>query len=504
MTRSFKNAVSVILGVAIGISVVLVYREITTTRVCVYFTNDVHGHILPVSGTGGAAVLSNYLKGRKKPYLLLDAGDIFQGTPEGDLTNGEVCIRIMNELGYQAATVGNHEFDKGQERLKKFIDMANFPFLGANVIDTATKETVEWLKPYEIFEIKGVRIGVLGLTTSAMPFITMPEVRKGLEFADEAETAKKYLPEIRKKADVVIALTHIGLARKGEFRDDVYLAKNVPGIDAILGGHTHTRLYRPIYAGRTLIAQAGSYGNYVGKITIKMREHKLTGINYELVNLSVKKFGEDAEMKNDIAEFTKDITALMDKKVGVSVEKLGSNLSGRLEKNGELPLGDWQADVFRKMTGSDIAFQNIGGIRAAVPKGDVTYRDIYELSPFGNTIYTMMLTGKQVKDILEKSVSGRFGILQVSGLAFRYDLNRKEGERVVEISIGGSPLKPKKYYKAATNAFIAKGGDDFETFTKGGEITDTGMVDRDVEIQYLLKNPEIKAQIDGRIVNVTK
>ncbi len=339
MKRSFKNTVSIIIGVAIGISAVLIYREITTTRISVYFTNDVHGHIFSESGRVGAAVLSNYLKGRKKPYLLLDAGDIFQGTPESDLTNGEVCVRTMNELGYQAATVGNHEFDKGQERLKKLIDMANFPFLGANVIDTATKETVEWLKPYDIFEIKGVKIAVLGLTTSSMQFISMPESRKGLEFSDEAETAKKYLPEIRKKADVVIALTHIGLARKGEFRDDVYLAKNAAGIDVILGGHTHTRLYRPIYAGNTVIAQAGAHGDCVGKITLKVRGHKLTGVNYKLVELSVKKFGEDAEMKSSLAEFTKEITALMDKKVGISVEKLSGNFSGKQGKNGELPLG---------------------------------------------------------------------------------------------------------------------------------------------------------------------
>ena len=504
MKKSFKNKVTVAIAVLIGIAAVLLYRDITSTKIAIYFTNDVHGHIFADKGTGGAAVLSNYLKKQKKPYLLFDAGDIFQGTPEGDLTDGKISIRIMNELGYHAAALGNHEFDKGCKKLDKLMDMASFPFLGANVVDTGTKETVKWLKPYDIFEIKGVRIGVLGLTTSAMPYITMPEVRKGLDFADEAETAKKYLPEIRKKADVVIALTHIGLAQKDEFKDDVYLAKNVEGIDVIIGGHTHTRLYKAKTVGKTVIVQAGSYGNCVGKITLKVREHKITGIGYKLVTLSVKSFGEDEEMKNNIAELTKDITKMMDKKVGTSDEKLKNNLTGKQKKNGELPLGNWQTDVFRALTGCDIAFQNIGGIRSSIPKGNITYRNIYELSPFGNTIYTMLLTGVQIKEILEKSVSGRFGILQVSGLKFKYDLNKKEGERVVEITVNNAPIKNKKYYSVATNSFVAKGGDGFDTFLKGKKILDTGMVDRDVQLEYLVKHPKIKAGIEGRIVNVTK
>src|SRR3989339_280114 len=180
-----------VLSVGLGVAGYFLYVRLTTTSITVYHTNDVHGHI------ENSAVLSNFLKSQKKPFVLLDAGDIFQGTPEGDLTNGEAVIKIMNELGYDAMTVGNHEFDKGQKQLKKLIEMANFSVLGANVIDKRTRQIVKWLEPYYIKEIYGVKIGVLGLTTSAMSYLTMPEVRKGLEFQRETDVAKKYIPELK-------------------------------------------------------------------------------------------------------------------------------------------------------------------------------------------------------------------------------------------------------------------------------------------------------------------
>jgi 2',3'-cyclic-nucleotide 2'-phosphodiesterase (5'-nucleotidase family) len=207
-------------------------------------------------------------------------------------------------------------------------------------------------------------------------------------------------------------------------------------------------------------------------------------------------------MKKYISELTGSIAAEMGRVVGSSPKQLPNNLRGSLRKNGELPLGNWQADVFRAMTGSDIAFQNVGGIRSSIPAGDVTYRNIYELSPFGNTIVTMKLTGAQVKDILEKSVSGRFGMLQVSGLKFKYDMGRQQGDRAFDVTVGGSPLSYKKSYKAVTNSFTAAGGDGFDTFKKAADVKDTGIIDRDIQLEYLKKHPVISASVEGRIQNV--
>lgn len=488
----------VVLSVGLGVAGYFLYVELITTKITVYHTNDVHGHILPSGDAGGSAVLSSYLKTQAKPYLLLDAGDIFQGTPEGDLTNGEAVVKIMNELGYDAMTMGNHELDKGQKQFKKLTEMANFSVLGANVIDKRTKRLVKWLEPYYVKEIDGVKIGVLGLTTSAMPYLTMPEVRKGLEFERETDVAKKYIPELKQKADVIIALTHIGLSKDTE--DDVFLARNTDGIDIIIGAHTHTFLEKPINVKNTMLVQAGCYGKCVGKIELKIRNKKIKSTKYELISLNRKKFGEDEGLKKIIENLTKDISAKMESIVGSSSQKLSRSATG---KNGEIPLGNWQADVFRKITNADIAFQNAGGIRADLPEGKISMRHIYELAPFGNTIFTMKLAGSQVKEILEKSVSGKFGKLQVSGLKFKYDKNRPEGGRVFEIAVGNKPVNLKKYYKVATNSFVAKGGDDFNTFKQGKEIRDTGIIDRDAQLLFVKKYSPVKAELENRMVNVT-
>ncbi|MBI5573149.1 MAG: bifunctional metallophosphatase/5'-nucleotidase [Elusimicrobia bacterium] len=483
----------IVLSVGIGIAGYFFYAELTTTSITVYHTNDVHGHIET------SAVLSNFLKLQKKPFVLLDAGDIFQGTPEGDLTNGEVVVKIMNELGYDAMVVGNHELDKGQKQLKKLIEMANFSVLGANVVDKRTRQKVIWLEPYYIKEIYGVKIGVLGLTTSAMPYLTMPEVRRGLEFQREVDAAKKYIPELKQKADLIIALTHTGLSKDSE--DDVFLAENTDGLDIIIGAHTHSFLEKPINVKNSMIVQAGCYGKCVGKLDLKIRNKKIVSKKYELISLNKKKFGEDEELKKIIEKLTSAISAKMDSIVGSSSQNLSRSAT---DGSGEIPLGNWQTDVFRKITNSDIAFQNAGGIRADLPEGKLTMRHIYELAPFGNTIFTMKLTGGQLKEILEKSVSGKFGMLQVSGLKFKYDKSRKEGDRVVEIAVGNKPLNLKKYYKIATNSFVAKGGDDFNIFKQGKEIRDTGIIDRDAQLLFVKKYSPLKAQLEGRMVNITK
>ncbi|MFH1541200.1 MAG: 5'-nucleotidase C-terminal domain-containing protein [Elusimicrobiota bacterium] len=508
---------SVTLSIILGVGLYFLYTELTTSEVVIVHTNDVHGHILPLDDIGGSVVLSNFLskctsssrKTQKKPYLLLDAGDVFQGTPEGDIDNGEVVIKIMNELGYDAMAIGNHELSKGQKQLKKLAQLANFPMLGANIIDKKSNKIADWLKPYCIKEIGGVKVGILGITTSAMVYLTMPEVRKGLEFQKEVDIAKKYIPELKQKADVIVALTHIGLS-KNATKDDVFLAQNTDGIDIIIGAHSHTFLEKPIMVKNTMIVQAGCYGKSVGKITLKTKNKKVVSAKYELIQLDKKKFGEDKKLKKIIENLTKDVSKKMESVIGLSAQMLLHSASGELSRNGEIPLGNWQADVFRKTTNSDIAFQNAGGIRADLPKGKITLRHIYELAPFDNTIFTMKLTGLQIKKILERSVSSKFGMLQVSGLKFKYDRNKKKGDRVTEIIVGdstpivsGTQINPKKYYKVAVNSFVAKGGDKFNIFKHGKEICDTGIIDRDAQALYVKKYSPIKAQIEGRIVNVT-
>ena len=203
-------------------------------------------------------------------------------------------------------------------------------------------------------------------------------------------------------------------------------------------------------------------------------------------------------------KYTEDITEEMAKVIGSSRGFLPIWLKEDERKNGELALGNWQTDVMREWAEANFAFQNIGGIRASIPEGKVTLRNIWELSPFGNTLVTMDLTGKQIKEILENSVSGRFGRMQVSGLRVIFSSEKPKGNRIMNIIVDGGEIDEEKTYKVVTNNFLAKGGDNYETFKEGENIEDTGILLRDVEIDYIKKNSPISAKIEKRIVDIAQ
>lgn len=483
-----------------------------TVRIVVYHTNDIHGWIMPQKQksevrsekselVGGFAVLSNYLKEKPKGYLLIDSGDFFQGTPEGDLTRGDSVIECMNALGYTAVALGNHEYDLGEENVKRLSRFTKFPFLSANTFIAKTKERVSYAKPYLIKEIDGAKVAIIGLNSSNMKNLVLPKNIAGLEFQRETDALARAVEEAKKEgAQIILVAAHVGIetpASPPDFEGEKFLARTVPGIHLILGGHTHFGLQEPFQdeKNKTLIVHNQSGLKTVTRTMLRVwkKSGKIFFHNYKLISLEVEKYGEDKEVKKIVEKYQKKVGEALDVVIGESQMLLD-------RKGVETLLGNWQTDVMRKFAKTELAFHNIGGIRADLPKGKLTLRNMYLLSPFGNTIVTMELTGAQIKEILEHSVSGRQGFLQVSGLKMIFDKSKPEGERVVEVTVDGKPLNPKRVYTVATNNFVAAGGDGYATFKSGKNIRDSFVTMLENETAYVKKHSPISAKIEGRIV----
>lgn len=472
------------------------YQGLSKEKVTILYTNDLQGRILPYEARwvekepkpliGGSAALATCLKGMRYA-LLLDAGDFFQGTPEGDFTGGEAMIKVMNELGYHALTIGNHEYDQGNENVKCLAEMAQFPFLSANIVDERTGERVKYAKPYIIKEIKGIRFGIFGLTTST-------SICEGLRFEPVIPTAKECLKELEGKADVIIALTHLGFdPEEKELITDYQLAESVPGIDIVIGGHYERELHPPAISPKykTIICQTKGLGAYLGHLdlVIDKRRKKILRHKGEIITLWQAEYSPNERMASLVESATSKVREEMGEVIGEAREEIRRDPEGLKESN----LGNWQADLMKDFTQTDIAFQNSFGIREDIPKGEITKRDIYQVSPFGNTLVTMELSGKEIWQILEESM-GRAGILQVSDLNLVYD---PEEERLLEVKVGEEPLDFERTYSLVTNSYLAY---NEEPFKKGRNVKDTGKRLRDLEEEYIRENsPIVGPGIEGRI-----
>lgn len=534
---SKKRLLTLIVAIALLIGVgYFLYSGLSKERVTILYTNDLQGRILPYEARGpqrtqrelkraqrrglskekpligGSAALATCLKGMRYD-LLLDAGDFFQGTPEGDFTGGEAVIEVMNELGYNALTLGNHDYDQGNEIVKRLARMARFPSLGANIIDERTGKRIEYALPYIIKEIspvrsprrwrgsrpgrltsngvRGIRFGIFGITTPT-------SYCEGLKFAEVLPYVEKCLEELEEKVDIIIGLTHLGIDKEEkEEITDYQLAESVPGIDVIIGGHYEKELNPPLVSPKygTIICQTKGYGAYLGRLdlVIDRRSKKIVKHRGEIITLWTEKYPPDEEIASLVEKYASQVRKEMDRVIGEALEDIMHDPEGLRES----ALGNWQTDLMREFAGTEIALQNSFGIRGDIPKGEITRRDVYLISPFGNTLVTMELSGEEIWQILEGSVS-EAGVLQVSGLKVIYDPEKPEGERILEIEIKGKPLDPKKTYSLVTNSYLAH---NVEPFEKGRNIKDTKVKLRDLEEEYIKSHSPIKSPgIQGRIV----
>ncbi|WP_180126858.1 bifunctional UDP-sugar hydrolase/5'-nucleotidase UshA [Rhodoferax sp. BLA1] len=501
-----------------------------TYRLTVMHTNDHHGHFWHNSdGEYGMAARKTVVDQIRREVaaqggytLLLDGGDVNTGVPESDLQDAVPDFKGMNLLGYQAMAVGNHEFDKPLSVLKMQRDLAQFPMLSANIYENGQR----MFDAYKVFNLGGLRVGVMGLTTEDTRKMVLPENVARLDFRNPITEAGKVVPELRRQADVVIAATHMGHYENGQHGNqaagDVEMARAVSGIDLVVGGHTQNpacmkaenvldRAYVPGAACQpdrqngAWIVQAHEWGKYVGRADFEYHNGEFKLVNYTLIPINLKKPVKAADGKTALVHYTSAIAenpemlALLtpyqkfgQDKLEVQIGATDARLEGdrKLVRSQPTNLGVLIGRAMMDKTSSDLAIVNAGGVRDAIAAGAISYKDVLKVHPFGNTVCTVDLTGQELTDYLHAAAkmtpdSGAFP--QFAGVELEV-----AADQASKVRVAGQALQPGKTYRLAINNFQASGGDGYPKLSAHPSFVNTGFVDADVLRAFISKNSPLK------------
>lgn len=493
--------------------------------------NDLHSRIEPVSkydGTcsaesdaegkcfGGVARLKTLLDAKRaelegENYVVLDAGDQFQGSLMYTTYKGAVEAEFMEAIGFDAMAVGNHEFDDGPEGLSEFLDKVSFPVVSGNLDLTGSNLLNGKIKNHTVLDVGGQKIGIV----SALATDTVDTSSPGpnVVFQNEIDSLSADVAALEGEGvNKIIALTHVGLPV------DLKIAEAVPGLDAVVGGHSHTLLSNssdrakgpyPTMVGTVPVVQAYAYSKYLGHLTLTFDDAgnvtSATGDTI-LIDASIE---ADAGIAARVAELAGPIEELKAKVVAEAADNIvGDREVCRLE---ECSMGNLVADAMLdrvKDQGVQIAIQNGGGLRASIEAGQVTMGEVLTVLPFQNTLATFQITGATVVAALENGVSqveevkGRFP--QVAGLKFTWDPSVAPNEgRVTEVMVmdGGTwvPIDPAKVYGVVSNNYMRSGGDGYKMFRDAMNAYDYGPDLADVTAEFLAENAPYAPYTDGRI-----
>jgi 2',3'-cyclic-nucleotide 2'-phosphodiesterase (5'-nucleotidase family) len=453
-------------------------RNNPVRTVTIFYTNDEEGYLEPISDRyktyGGAANLMAALRERRyhpngEDSLLLSGGDMWTGPAISSWFQGASTVEVTNAMGYDAAAVGNHEFDFGKETQQTNIRAADFPFLSANVLDAQTRKPPDYVRPYVIREVNGVRVGIVGLTTIKTPGIVVPDYVKGLQFTDYEGALRRAVPKARAEgAELIIVTAHVC---PSELRTLIPVASEL-SIPLMAGGHCHVE--ENMEQDGVRIIGAGSHWQAFAQIDIKYdaENGKVLGTQAELVPIEYsrgqKSFTPDREIEAIVAGWASKV----DQELGTVI---GYSKSGI--KNRDWPLFNLLVDSWLwAYPEADIAISNFGGYREAIPPGEITKADIVAVWPFPNTIIEVKLTGKQVAENLLHCGGA------VAGLTYS-----RVGGSVKAILKDGSDLDPAANYKVLVNSYIYTGGDGCRFSTQNPDGYDLGINFRDPAINWILK-----------------
>ena len=429
----------------------------TTT---IYHTSDVHGFFYPKNGQGGFAALAAVLKEGPQGYLLLDSGDFSNGTVETRNSKGLKGVQMMNRMSYDAATIGNHEFDFKGEGLAPLLANAQFAVLAANFFETATGKYPPSVLPYKIFDENFIKIAVIG---SANREATNPS--KLYSYGKPLAALEKALKEVEEKEpNIVVVLVHDSL------QDEKHGTQSYVGeigrkfggrVHVVLGGHAHNILQNK-YIGGTLFVESGCNLQNVSRVSVETDDKtgKFVSAKSELIPLVIAQTGEDPDMKA-YADSLREPG--VDEVVGES-PSLFSRLPQRDDQQ-DAALNDWIADIILDYSGAQIAVHNNGGTRVDMQKGPVTKRDLIDIHPFDNTITLVNVDGRFLKKFIKKSFAPN-SLYSYAGLTISYKQNKKGKIKDLEIFVNGQPVQNRKKYTLATNSYIAGGGSEGWMFKK--------------------------------------
>ena len=479
--------------------------------IVILYTNDVHCGVDDNLGYAGLATVKNALEAQGKHVVLVDNGDAVQGDTIGTLSNGEYIIDIMNEIGYDVATPGNHEFDYGMDQFLALTEQANFPYVSANFVD-ADGNTV--LDPYVIKDVAGVKIAFVGISTPKTITTSTPKYFQDdngsyIYAFQQDETGEKLYAAVQSAVDsaraegaqFVIALAHLGIEEDCSPWTSSEVIVNTTGIDAVLDGHSHSMIecekVKNKDGAEVLLSSTETKLAYIGCLTIKDDGSMSTTL---ISDNGMKDF--IGGIQEEFEELVNTVVASTDVDLIIKDPASGE----RIVRVSETNLGDLCADAYRAMSGADVAIVNGGGVRADIPAGDITYGQIIAVHPFGNEMCVVECTGQEILDALElgcsKLPAESGGFLHVSGMTYTVDLNVEssvkldengmfvsvEGERrVKDVTIGGEPLDPEKTYTLASHNYKLKDcGDGYSMFADNVFLQDSVMIDNQVLINYIV------------------
>jgi 5'-nucleotidase / UDP-sugar diphosphatase len=462
--------------------------------------NDFHGQLEPYQDPrdgverGGIARLAATLdairaEDPERPLMLLFAGDVLQGTLTSSLFLGVPDVVLFGRMGVDAAVMGNHELDYGQEIFRRLIAEAAFPFLSANVASNPIPLPV---LPSILIDRPGApKVAILGLTTPELTTATHPRNLEGISVEEPIAVARRLVPDLRAQADLVVVLSHLGIA------DDRRLAQSVPEIDLIIGGHNHNLYSEPVLENRVPIVQAGERGGWLGRMDFRCRDGRLAHTDYRLIAIDTNS-PEDPEIAAEVRRIAMDADRQLDQQVGVSTHELSA--WRELIRREEAPFGNFVTDLAREITLADVALFNGGAFRSSIAAGPVTLKSIYQAFPFRNELVLGELTGAQLLASLERSagmdpLQNPGGFLQVSGV--RYEI--AEG-RLAGAMIGDAPIDPEGRYQVVTSDFLAAGGDGYTMLSEMSNPVMTGRLISDMVIEGFRTESPVTPRIDGRIL----
>jgi 2',3'-cyclic-nucleotide 2'-phosphodiesterase (5'-nucleotidase family) len=510
-----------------------------TFSVVICNTNDVHGGVdssvasfmnpeFPPQLGGGASAatlihrIRQLCKEQGKGFLLIDTGDIFQGTLVGTRSEGEAVMRYMNEVGYDCWVLGNHEFDLGRTVTERLMAQADFPSLSANIMDSTESGVQSFAQPYIIKDFGPISIGVIGITTSGTMRASFEENVRNLNWLPETTVLAAYRDTLHALGvPIVIAACHLGLpydrweawdkleAREAKGWDSPYtrnsfeLARRVSGIDILFAGDIHVGYQEPWVDPVTHTPCFQGYGRGTNLMIIEfvfdletksLLRWKPFADQGTLVTLFSDQFPRDRR----IAETIDTVVARVEK--GFS-DRIGESI-GPVSRSGdaESQLGNMVCDAMQWKLRGDMSITNKGGVRTDLPSGVITSRDVFNVLPFDNTLGVVTVTGSFMKELIEDKVAYGGSGLYVSGMRVKIDRHRERGDRVVSLEIGGEPYGPDKEYRLVTTDYLLEGNSGMTKLTtlRDQAAIESGVYMRESLIEYIKEFSPLNPKLDGR------
>jgi 2',3'-cyclic-nucleotide 2'-phosphodiesterase (5'-nucleotidase family) len=486
-------------------------------EVVLLFTNDFESAFDPIPAywrddiafLGGAAELTTMIDSIRKAediVYLFDAGDMFTGTLS-NRTQGELLMEMMITMGYDAMAIGNHEFDYGWRNFREQMYRVPFPMLGCNIF--YKNSDIPFSQPSAVIEKHGFRIGVIGAIGQDARSVVIASNVDSLDFKDPMPSVRKEVNKLKNQVDLVVVLTHQGKTGPmqtdqeahpelwRDFEEDIALSGAIDGIDVHFGGHAHRGIDPPYVHPNTgtVIMQTFGHATRLGYLKLKVdtENNRVVTSDGKLLVVESERYPPDPVMKAKIEHYKSQYPEL---------QEVVCKSEARLVRsyNEESDLGNLFSDILRNQMQVDVAFFNSGGIRADIPEGEVTVANMLDAFPFRDKIWTLQMTGAQIKAVLEQGFSLERGIIQVSGLKASYYPKNPIGDRLKQLTIGGTPVENENAYKVATIGVIAEGGDLYKTFTEAKVLDSQGPYFADVLESYLRNSGEISIPESGRLV----